>query len=31
MTSTPGVVSARLTADLARWTRIAKDSGIKVD
>jgi tripartite-type tricarboxylate transporter receptor subunit TctC len=31
MTSTPGAVSARLAADLARWTRIAKDSGIKLE
>jgi tripartite-type tricarboxylate transporter receptor subunit TctC len=31
MTSTPAVVSARLAADLARWTRIAKDNGIKIE
>jgi tripartite-type tricarboxylate transporter receptor subunit TctC len=31
MTSTPGAASARLAADLARWTRIAKDNGIKIE
>jgi tripartite-type tricarboxylate transporter receptor subunit TctC len=31
MTSTPSATSARLAADLARWTRIAKDNGIKIE
>jgi len=31
MTSTPGAASARLAADLGRWTRIAKDNGIKIE
>jgi tripartite-type tricarboxylate transporter receptor subunit TctC len=30
-TSTPGAASALLATDLARWTRIAKDTGIKID
>lgn len=30
-TSTPTAASTRLAADLARWTRIAKDKGIKID
>jgi len=30
-TSTPAVVRARLAADLARWMRIAKDKGIKLE
>jgi len=31
MTSTPAAASARLAADLARWTRIAKETGIKIE
>jgi tripartite-type tricarboxylate transporter receptor subunit TctC len=31
MTSTPSAASARLAADLARWTRVAKDKGIKIE
>jgi tripartite-type tricarboxylate transporter receptor subunit TctC len=31
MTSTPAAVSARLESDLALWTRIAKDNGIKIE
>ena len=31
MTSTPSAASARLAEDLARWTRIAKDNGIKIE
>ena len=30
-TSTPSAVSARLAADLARWTRLARDKGIKIE
>ena len=30
-TSTPAAASALLAADLARWTRIAKDTGIKIE
>jgi tripartite-type tricarboxylate transporter receptor subunit TctC len=30
-TSTPAAANALLAADLARWTRIAKDTGIKIE
>ena len=30
-TSTPAAVSALLAADLARWSRIAKNAGIKIE
>jgi hypothetical protein len=30
-TSTPTAASALLATDLARWTKIAKDKGIKID